>query len=63
MDIYDFEVKNIDGQVQTLEPYRGRVLLIVNVASKCGFTTQYAGLEALYQRHKDKGLTILGFPL
>jgi glutathione peroxidase len=62
MDIYDFEVKSIDGQTQTLEPYRGRVLLIVNVASKCGFTPQYAGLEALYQRYKDRGLTILGFP-
>ena len=48
--------------MQTLEPYRGRVLLIVNVASKCGFTSQYTGLEAIYQRHKDKGLTILGFP-
>ena len=62
MDIYDFEAKSIDGQMQTLQPYRGRVLLIVNVASKCGFTPQYAGLEALYQRYKDRGLTILGFP-
>ena len=62
MDIYDFEVRSINGEVQTLAPYRGHVLLIVNVASKCGFTPQYAGLEALYQRHKDRGLTILGFP-
>jgi glutathione peroxidase len=62
MSIFDIEVKSIDGQTQTLEPYRGRVLLIVNVASKCMFTGQYTGLESLYKRYKEKGLTILGFP-
>jgi glutathione peroxidase len=62
MSIYDFQVKTIDGATQTLEPYRGKVLLIVNVASKCGFTNQYSGLEALYRTHKDRGLVVLGFP-
>ena len=62
MTLYDIEVKTIDGQTQTLDAYRGRVLLIVNVASKCGFTPQYAGLEALYRRHRDEGFTVLGFP-
>jgi glutathione peroxidase len=62
MGIYDIDVKTIDGQTQTLDAFRGRVLLIVNVASKCAFTGQYAGLEDLYRRYKDKGLVILGFP-
>jgi glutathione peroxidase len=62
MSIYDFSVTTIDGQQQTLDLYRGRVLLIVNVASKCGFTPQYAGLEALFERHRSWGLTVLGFP-
>ncbi len=62
MSIYDFSVRTIDGQGTTLAAYRGRVLLIVNVASKCGFTPQYAGLEALYRRYHDQGLEILGFP-
>jgi glutathione peroxidase len=62
MTIYDFEVKTIDGKLQRLDGYRGTVLLIVNVASKCGYTPQYAGLEALYRRHKDKGFAVLGFP-
>ena len=62
MTIYDIEATTIDGQTQKLDLYRGRVLLIVNVASRCVFTKQYAGLEALYQRDKDVGLTILGFP-
>jgi len=55
-------VTTIDGEQTTLEQYKGRVLLIVNVASKCGFTPQYTGLEALYRRYKDRGLTVLGFP-
>jgi glutathione peroxidase len=60
--IYDFEATTIDGVPQTLETYRGKVLLIVNVASKCGFTPQYAGLEALQRRHQDAGFAVLGFP-
>jgi len=62
MTIYDFEVTTIDGVRLTLEEYRGKTLLIVNVASKCGFTPQYAGLEELYRRHKDEGFAVLGFP-
>ncbi len=62
MKLYECTVKTIDGQTGTLETYRGQVLLIVNVASKCGFTSQYAGLEALYRRYRDRGFTILGFP-
>jgi glutathione peroxidase len=62
MNLYEFTVTTIDGQTETLDTYRGQVLLIVNVASKCGFTNQYAGLEALYRRYRDKGFTILGFP-
>lgn len=62
MSIYDFSATTIDGQSQSLETYRGQVLLIVNVASRCGFTPQYAGLEELYQRYKDKGFQVLGFP-
>ena len=55
-------VTTIAGEEQTLAPYSGRVLLVVNVASECGFTPQYAGLEALYRRHRDRGFTVLGFP-
>jgi glutathione peroxidase len=62
MHIYDFNVTTIDGQTQNLGVYRGRVLVIVNVASECAFTPQYVGLESLYQRHRSQGLTILGFP-
>ena len=60
--IYDFSVKDIHGKDVALDRYRGKVLLIVNTASKCGFTPQYKGLEALYQKQKGKGLEILGFP-
>lgn len=62
MSIYDFAVTTIDGRAATLGEYRGRALLIVNVASWCAFTGQYAKLEDLYRRHKDAGLTVLGFP-
>jgi len=60
--IYDFTVKAIDGRSLSLEEYRGRVILIVNVASKCGFTPQYEGLQKLYDEHREQGLVILGFP-
>ena len=60
--IYDFEARSIDGKPAPLADYRGRVLLIVNTASACGFTPQFAGLEALYKRYADQGLTVLGFP-
>jgi len=60
--IYDIPLKDIDGRKTTLKPYQGKVLLIVNVASKCGFTPQYAALESLFEKYKDQGLVILGFP-
>jgi len=60
--IYDIPLKDIDGKDTTLKPYAGKVLLIVNVASKCGFTPQYTQLELLYSQYKDKGLVVLGFP-
>ncbi|MEN4921736.1 glutathione peroxidase [Achromobacter spanius] len=60
--IHDFSARDIDGAEQSLAAYRGRVLLVVNVASKCGFTPQYAGLEELYRSFHDDGLTVLGFP-
>jgi glutathione peroxidase len=62
MSVHGFEAKTIEGNTQRLEAYRGKTLLIVNVASKCGFTPQYAGLEQLYRKYKDRGLVILGFP-
>ena len=62
MSLYDIEVKTIDGRTQSLGEYRGKTLLIVNVASECGFTPQYTGLEALYRANKDKGFEVLGFP-
>ena len=60
--IYDFTMKSIDGQQTSLGAYSGKVVLLVNVASKCGFTPQYTGLEALYERYKDRGLVIVGIP-
>lgn len=60
--IYDIEATTIDGERIPLSRYKGQTLLIVNVASRCGYTPQYAGLEALYRRYKDKGFAVLGFP-
>ena len=62
MTIYDFKVKNVDGTEETLEKYRGKVLLIVNTATRCGLTSQYEGLEKLYEKYRDKGFEILDFP-
>ncbi len=62
MSVHDFKVKNRAGEEVSLEEYRGRVLLIVNTASKCGFTPQLAGLEKMYKELKDKNFTVLGFP-
>ena len=62
MRIYEFHVTDIDGELQPMSNYEGKVLLIVNTASKCGFTPQYADLEKLYQKLKDKNFLVLGFP-
>jgi glutathione peroxidase len=62
MSIYDIEVKDIDGNMIQLDKYKNRVMLIVNVASKCGFTNQYEGLENLHEKYESDGLSILGFP-
>jgi len=60
--IYDFSAKTLDGKTVSLSDFKGNAMLIVNTASKCGFTPQYAGLESLYEKLREKGLTILGFP-
>jgi glutathione peroxidase len=60
--IYDFTMRSIDGRQVSLKSYSGKVVLLVNVASKCGFTPQYAGLEAVYEKYKDRGLVIIGIP-
>jgi glutathione peroxidase len=61
-NIYDFTLNSIDGQPAPLAAYKGKVVLIVNVASKCGFTPQYAGLEKIYSEFKGQGFVVLGFP-
>ena len=60
--VHEFTLNSIDGKPAPLSAYQGKVVLIVNVASRCGFTPQYAGLEALYEKYKDRGFAILGFP-
>jgi glutathione peroxidase len=60
--VYDFTARRLTREEEPLSAYRGQILLIVNVASQCGFTPQYEGLEALYRAHKDRGFAVLGFP-
>lgn len=60
--VYEFPMKSIDGKQVSLGDYKGKVLLLVNVASQCGYTPQYAGLQSLYEKYKDKGLVIVGIP-
>lgn len=62
MSVYDYSATSIDGQTQSLSAWRGQALLIVNVASRCGFTPQYSALEALYRRFRARGFAVLGFP-
>lgn len=62
MSIYDFKVNTIGGQEVSLEKYRGKVMIIVNTASKCGFTPQFSGLEKIYQEYSEQGVVVLGFP-
>lgn len=61
-NIYDFSAERLDGTPSTLADYRGKVVLIVNTASECGFTPQYAGLEEIYKKYRDQGFEVLGFP-
>ncbi len=62
MNIYDIEVTTVDGMREKMGAYRGKTLLVVNVASRCGFTSQYEGLQSLFERYRDKGFVVLGFP-
>ncbi|MFJ8070714.1 glutathione peroxidase [Peribacillus sp. NPDC096447] len=62
MSIYDFEVNKINGETISLEEYRGKVMIIVNTASKCGFSPQYDDLQSLYVQYKEDGVVVLGFP-
>jgi len=60
--IYDYKARSLQGKEVALDEFRGKVVVVVNTASKCGFTPQYAGLEQLYEKYKDQGLVVLGFP-
>lgn len=62
MSFYDFEAKKLNGQNTSMEDFKGKTVIVVNTASKCGLTPQYEGLENLYNKYKDQGLVILGFP-